>query len=300
MFGMFSDGKGDAASSPTSEVVEVVAVAATTEPIEHSILKDCAKQRDAARQKVVDSEAEVERLNLVIAESARVAATMQSDIAADGGVGMLALVRGEMPPNMVALVGVELASRAAQARLPVATAELEEARRAAMRSEEECIKAGRNLLMVEASKRAAEYRAAFDTIARLYDEMLGVNYGMPPTETLGQEIANSVVGFEIPSFNMGGEYRATMRHIPDERAVANEARRWTAAREAVIADPDCDYRAIIVDPTIKAPPATHLPAGMTVSTKRTDAHRRWQAYRSVHAAIAEPIAPMPDSAKRGI
>jgi hypothetical protein len=91
--------------------------------------------------------------------------------------------------------------------------------------------------------------------------------GLPPMETLGQEIANSVVGFEIPAFNMGGEYRVTMRHITDERTVANEQRRWTAAREALLADPDCDYRAILADPTITAPPSGSLPAGLTRSTK---------------------------------
>jgi hypothetical protein len=271
---LFNFWKTDDADKASTPEVEVAADAAASirpdDCAEMRILRDFAKQRDAARARVIAIEDEVERLEMVVREGAKVAATLQSDIAADGAVGIAAIVSGSAQPNgaMTALIAIELSARAAQARLPVAQAELAQAKVARERAEVETMRAGRNLMMIEAGKIGAEYREHFNALARLHDQMLGISYGMPPTETLGQEIHNSAVGFEIPAFNMGGAYSVTMRHIPDERAVAGEMRRWTAAREAVIENPDADFRAILDGPTAEPPPSS-LPPGMTMSTRET-------------------------------
>ena len=72
-------------------------------------------------------------------------------------------LRGKLDEKMSALVGIELAARAAQTRLPHAQAALEEARAAAMRAEVETMKAGRNLLMVEAAKTSAPSMSSTST-----------------------------------------------------------------------------------------------------------------------------------------
>jgi hypothetical protein len=253
---MFSKKPGRGVAVKTPALPEPKAA----EPVERDILRDLAKQRDSARQKVVDREAEIARLEIMIANGVKSEERLAELVGA---------VTGPDDALMNSSVAIEVQARAAAKRLPAATAELEQAKAARERAEVECIKAARNLMMVEAGKRAAEYTEHFRALCRLHDEMVGISYGVPPVERLGQEIANTVTGFEIPAFNVGGEYRVTMRHLTDERVVANEARRWTAAREAVIADPDADFRAILVDQTITAPPSGSLPPGMTRSTKPT-------------------------------
>lgn len=244
MFNKKTKQKGAAAKAPASPVEPVV------EPIEREILREFAKQRAEARQRVTAIEAEVERLEMVVAEGSKVAATLQDDIAGDGAASIAALVTGAAKPDekMSSLVAIEMAARAATIRLPHAKAALEDAKAARQRAEVETMKAARNVLVVEAEKRAAEYRAHFAALGRLHDELVGCSYGVPPSERLGQEIANSVVGFEVPNFNLGaGSYAVTMRHTPDERLVAKSTAAWTAAREALLADPDADIAKVLAE-----------------------------------------------------
>jgi len=244
----WKNGDGAADKAPAPEVEAVQTASTPAEPVEREILRDFAKQRDAAGQRVTACETTVARLEAVIETGGLASAAMRASIASDGGAALEALARGEPDPAMTRLVGAEMAARTASEALPGAKHALEEARAAAMRAEVEVMKAARNLLLVEAGKRGAEYRAAFANLGRQYDEMVGISYGLPPTETLGQEIHNTVVGFEVPAFNTGGAYSVTMRHGPDERRVSAVQSRWTAAREALIADPDCDYIAVLDKP----------------------------------------------------
>ena len=194
-------GKGAAAKAPTLPVD-----AKAAEPIERQVLRDFADRRDEARKRVADREAEIARLEIMISNGVkseeRLADTIGGEIGPDDAL-------------MRSTIAIEVQARAATKRLPVAKAELEQAKAAAMRAEVETMKAARNLMMIEAGKIGAEYREHFNALARLHDRLIGISGGLPPLETLGQEIANTVVGFEIPNFNFSsGSYAVTMRHIP--------------------------------------------------------------------------------------
>jgi hypothetical protein len=264
-----ANGKGElsacVAADSSPEVVEPKAA----EPIERDILRDFSASLVAARKRVASIEEEVERLNLVVGEGAKVAQTLQNDIASDGGRSIAAMVTGgETPPAMASLIGIELAARAASARLPVAQAELADAKAASQRAEVENIKAVRNLLLIEATKKANEHRAAFDTLARLNEDMIGCSFGLPPTETLGQEIHNLVTPVEVPGFNLGaGSYSPTLRSIPDEGRIAKATARWNSARQALLDDPEADYLAILDRPAAPIVGIGSAPPGVTRGSK---------------------------------
>jgi hypothetical protein len=130
MFNLWKNGEAAADNAAVSpEVAADAAISTPSEPVERSILRDFAQARDAARQKVADIEAECERLALIIGEGQKVAEAMQGDIAADGGASLAAVVTGgKLDEKMSALVGIEMAARAATVRLPHAKAALEEAK----------------------------------------------------------------------------------------------------------------------------------------------------------------------------
>jgi hypothetical protein len=270
---MFSNEKDEGAACDAA-APSVVETAKPAEPVERSILRDFARQRDEARRRVTACEMTLASLEAVIETGGLASDAMRASIASDGGAALEALARGEPDPAMTRLVGAEMAARTATDALPGAKHALEEARAAAMRAEVEVVKAARNLLMVEAGKRGAEYRAAFATLGRFYDELIGISYGLPPTETLGQEIHNTVVGFEIPAFNTGGAYSVTMRHGPDERRVSAVQSRWTAAREALIENPDADYLAVLDRPHAPIAAIGSAPPGVIRGTnpQAADSH----------------------------
>ena len=250
MFGLNS-GDGAAESAPVSPEVEAVQTASTpAEPIERGILRDCAAQRDAARQRVADIEAECDRLATIIAEGQKAADAMQSDLASDGGAALAAVVTGgKLDEKTSALVGIEMAARAATVRLPHAQAALEAAKAAAMRAEEAVITATRNLLLPEAGKLVAQYRDHFAAMSRLNEQIIGISYALGPDGQLGQELHNTVVAIEAPNFNVGaGSYSPTMRGVPDENAIARSTAAWSAARSALVDDPGADYLAILDKP----------------------------------------------------
>jgi hypothetical protein len=248
--------------SPVFEI-EAAVTASKPEPVERQILRDVSAQRDAARQRVDARMAEVDRLNLVIAEGAKVAATLQNDNAADGAAGIAALVAGEAPgAAMASLVAIEMAARAASARLPNAQAALAEAKAALERAEVEAMRAVRNLALTEVSRKVAEHRHLFDELCRLNDELIGASFGLPPTERLGQELHNLVVPIEVPAFNLGGSYAATMRHIVDEAIVAKSTARWTRARESLLDDPDADFVAVLDQPVTLPTSTGSAPVGV--------------------------------------
>jgi hypothetical protein len=249
MFNLFKNGDGAADKAPISPEAEVV-VASTPEPIEREILKDFAKQRDAARKRVADGEAECDRLATIIGEGDKVAQALQVDLAADGAASLAAVVSGgKLDKKMSALVAVELAARAATVRQPHAEAALKEARAAAMRAEEDVVRAVRNLTMVEIGKKVALYRSTFAELCRLNDELIGASFALPPVGQLAQELHNLTTAVEVPGFNLGsGSYSPVMRSIPDERRIAKSNASWSAAKEALIADPDADFMKVVSEP----------------------------------------------------
>ena len=175
---------------------------------------------------------------------------MQSDLASDGAASLAAVVTsGALDAKMSALVGIELAARAASIRLPLAEAALADARAAAMRAEEEVAKAARNLMLTEVEKKVAQHRAAFTELCRLNDELLGASFALPPTEQLGQELHNYTTALEVPGFNLGsGTYAPMLRSLPDERAIAQSQASWSAAKAALLLDPDVDFMKVVAEP----------------------------------------------------
>jgi len=263
MFGL-NNGEGAATSPPVSEVAADAAASAPSEPIERSILRDCAQARSAARQRVADSEAECDRLALIIAEGQKVAEAMQGDIAADGGASLAAVVTGgKLDEKMSALVGIEMAARAAAVRLPHAQAELEQAKAAREHAEVETMKATRNVLLVEVEKKVAQYRAAFTELCLLNDQIIGISYALPPVERLGQELHNTVVAVEVPNFNVGsGSYAPVLRNLPDENRIAKSTAAWSAARAALLDDPGCDFLAVLDEEHVPVAPIGSAPPGV--------------------------------------
>jgi hypothetical protein len=273
MFGM-NNGAGAADNAPISPEVEATVTASAPEPVERGILRDCAAQLDAARQRVADGEAEVERLGLIIAEGDKVVAALQTSIASDGGAGLAAVVTGgKLDESMTSLVAIEMAARAATVRQPHAQAALEEARRVAMQIETDRNIAVRNLLLVEAGKIAAAHRRAWIELCVRNDELLAISAALPPLTRDDPGIHNSSVAFEVPSPNIGssGSWSPNLRHIPGEYdfRIGPVTARWQAANAALLDDPDADFRALLDKPAvISAPgmnramkPATHVDEG---------------------------------------
>lgn len=263
MFNLFGNGSGAAENAPTSSEVEVIAASTPAEPVEREILKDFAAQRDAARKHLASCENAVGRLEAVVEQGELASAAMKASIASDGGAALEALARGEPDPAMTRLVGAEMAARTATEALPAARRAVEEAKAARERAEVEVAKAARNLMLTEAVKKGAEYSAHFAPLGRLFDELVAISAALPPMEQLGTEIANTVVGFSIPAFNLGGDYSVQMTHRPDDRLVAQSTASWTAAKEAVIADPDADFREVLSKPAEPVRPIGSAPAGVT-------------------------------------
>ena len=258
MFSMNNEGAAD--NAPVSPEVEAALTANSTpsETIERSILRDCSAALDEARKRVAECEAEIERLELVIAEGDKAAAVLQAQIAGDGAAGIAALVKGEAKPDaaMTSIIAIELAVRAAQARLPAARAELEQANAQAMRAEVQRNLAARNAMVREADRVAARYAKLLSELAETYDSLVGISGALPPLETLGQEIHNLVTGFTIPRFNLPSNstsagYAPTFVHIPDEWRVNATRARWAAARDRLIDDPDADLNELLKPPKLR-------------------------------------------------
>ena len=123
-------------------------------------LRDYHAALGEARQKVAAREAEVGRLEDVISEGEKIAAALRNDIAADGAVGIAAIVKGEAQPTMrwIAHRGAMLAARAATCALPVAKAALEQAKADAMRAEHQHRIAAHNVMLLRANEVAADIR----------------------------------------------------------------------------------------------------------------------------------------------
>jgi hypothetical protein len=256
---------GSADNEPVE--IEAAVTASKPEPVERGILRDVAAQRDSARQRVTDGELKLARLAGIIENGERASSVLQAKIDDDGAASLQAIVSGDSAPDasMMTVVMAEVSARAAREALPNAQAALAEAKAVRERAEVEVMRAARNLLLTEATARGDEYRAAFATLARLHDELLGISGGIPPMEKLGQEIANSVVGFEIPNFNLGRlSYAVKMKHTPDSAGVAKTTARWNRAREALYADPDCDFLAVLDQPAEPLAATGSGPPGMTM------------------------------------
>jgi hypothetical protein len=250
---MFSSKPKKGAASIAAPVVKAA------EPVERSILRDCANALATARQRAADSEAECERLGAIIAEGAKSEERLASLI---GGAEI-----GPDDALMRSSVALEISARAAKIRLPRARTELEDGRRAAMQAEAQRNVAARNVMLVEAAKLAMQHREHWRELCRLNDELLGISAALPPLDPISEPIHDASMPMEVRSSSLA----RFVRHITDEAEIASARARWAAASAALLDDPDTDIAAALAAPVTLSPPS-HLPPGMTQMPPRDGSH----------------------------
>jgi len=182
---------------------------------------------------------------------------LQAAIASDGGTALADFAEGRASSesSVTGLIADEENKRraavAANMALPGARAARAAAQAEATRMENERNIAVTNALKVEANRVAARYAATWYELCITHDELVGISNALPPSSPHEPTIMMSGTPLQVPAFNLPGvrggssEWLETMRHLPSALTVSSSQKRWTEARERLLADAGADVSDLI-------------------------------------------------------
>lgn len=206
----------------------------------------------AARAKVSEAEAKVQRLNAIVAASEAQASALNEKMAQDDGTALERLAAGNddttgIAPLVERVHRMAQAARAALMTLPAADA----AATACSECLDELILAKRDkihaIVLDHADKMAADYKRTFDQLMVLHDELRAASLALQMEGCA--PLCMSTTAWEVPRFDLPAtrhesEYISTMRAVPDVRKINERAQWWSGVIQALSTDPFTDIKDI--------------------------------------------------------
>jgi hypothetical protein len=216
----------------------------------HFFAEELAKAKTA----VEDLERRAATLENIGIDAVAADQALQAFIAKDGGIEALrAHSAGETKPDdevsklIATAKSTAEATGPAKSALPAARDALERAKAEVVRLGEEKAQEIERVMTALADATAREYKAAFDRVVRLHDELIG--FANASSNYMG-EIALIVEELKVPRFNLPAlacinEHDPFLRRRGDSFTVNEYTAKWTTVKERLEADVDADVSDLI-------------------------------------------------------
>jgi hypothetical protein len=218
------------------------------------------------RQRLVEAEARVERLQGIIAAEASAQAAVQAAVASDGGRDLVGFAAGEKSRTGQLVVAAETAARAAgvaRAALPAAEANVHEAGAEVLQLDDNRKRTAARVLVAHADAFGQAYAETFRKLCEQHDELVGIGRALG---ALGRNItlvdqAIEAPRFELPSLPAGEVFTTYLRHVPRTRTITTAQTAWSHAGRVLAEDPMADVAKVLRTPAIaevEGPSEAHL------------------------------------------
>jgi hypothetical protein len=216
-------------------------------------LKHFDEQIRAAQNAIEDLDQRIARFHAIVVESETATRDLQNAINSDGGVSLAAFSKGEAKPDekIVRLVAQAKSSSeaavAANIALPHTEALLQNAKAQLVALGEQRHQEINRVITALADVDARRYEKAFQEVCRIHDLLVGYS------NTMSSNVGDihlileppRILRFALPSLG-SADADPFMRHFPSELTIAESSRNWTAVKNRLDSDPECDLNDLLL------------------------------------------------------
>jgi hypothetical protein len=208
------------------------------------------------RSRLAAAQQHVERLKAIADAAGPADAALRTAVASDGGEELARLSRGETSEISGLADAADAAKRAAGialSSLPAAEAELKLAGDALADLETAKRKCVGAVLAEQASELGERYLAAFQQLAAVHDEIVGV---ARVAASYGRDLILTTDALEAPRFALksmpqGETFSRFLRHVPRGPVIDAVAGIWSRAAQALSDSPTADIAALVAAATVE-------------------------------------------------